>query len=178
MIQDFCRSEGFTGTAVKMIEDLEYLDKSLTDYLDKKRMQFARLYFTSNDELIGLMGNITNQAYVQVFLSKLFEGIAGLIFGEHQIVGFYSKSKEQLFFKSPISTLVPPELWLKEIEIGMKKTIYQQLHKGLKDYVARQRGEANESKRQLLDEGQAENSDTKMDQCDAMTRMEQEGRMS
>jgi hypothetical protein len=44
-----------------MIEDLEYLDKSLTEYLDKKRMQFARLYFTSNDELIGLMGNITNQ---------------------------------------------------------------------------------------------------------------------
>lgn len=58
MIQDFCRSEGFTTTAVKMIEDLEHLDKSLTDYLDKKRMQFARLYFTSNDELIGLMGNI------------------------------------------------------------------------------------------------------------------------
>jgi hypothetical protein len=29
------------------------------------------------------MGNITNQSYVQVFLSKLFEGIAGLIFGEH-----------------------------------------------------------------------------------------------
>ena len=44
-----------------MIEDLEHLDKSLTDYLDKKRMQFARLYFTSNDELIGLMGNISNQ---------------------------------------------------------------------------------------------------------------------
>ena len=62
-------------------------------------------------------------------------------------MGFYSKSNEKLFFKSPISTLVPPELWLKEIEIGMKKTIYQQLHKGLKDYVMCQKGEANGGKR-------------------------------
>ena len=55
------------------------------------------------------------------------------------IRGFFSKSNEQLFFKRPISTLVPPELWLKEVETGMKTTLYQWLHKGLKDYALCQR---------------------------------------
>jgi hypothetical protein len=47
-----------------MITDLEYLDKSLTDYLDQKRKKFVRLYFTSNNELVGLMGNINNKGYI------------------------------------------------------------------------------------------------------------------
>jgi hypothetical protein len=43
-----------------MLKDFEILDKALCEYLDKKRLQFARLYFTSNDELISLMGNLGN----------------------------------------------------------------------------------------------------------------------
>jgi dynein heavy chain len=63
-----------------MRKDIRFLDKSLSDYLDKKRSEFSRLYFTSNDELIQLMGNLKNIGYLQVFLGKLFEGIGGLVF--------------------------------------------------------------------------------------------------
>lgn len=35
-----------------MLDDIEYLEKSLSDFLNKKREEFARLYFTSNEELI------------------------------------------------------------------------------------------------------------------------------
>jgi len=132
-VNNFCRAEGFIVLVQKMITDLDHLDKSLTDYLDKKRGSFARLYFTSNDELIGLMGNLTDKGYIQVFLSKLFDGIAGLIFGEKVIVGFYSKSNEQVFFKDHISIESPPEIWLSEIEMGMKRTMYQIFQKTMKD---------------------------------------------
>ena len=119
-----------------MLRDIEYLDKSLNDYLDSKRTEFARLYFTSNEELIGLMGNLNNQSYLQVFLSKLFEGIAGLVFENEDIVGFYSLSRETLYFQEPISTVVPPEMWLKEVEMGMKLTIYQTLEEAVADCAA------------------------------------------
>jgi len=43
-----------------MLDDIEYLEKSLSDFLNKKREEFSRLYFTSNEELIKLMGNLKN----------------------------------------------------------------------------------------------------------------------
>jgi hypothetical protein len=74
----------------------------LSEYLDNKRSEFARLYFTSNEELIGLMGNLSNQTHLQVFLSKLFEGISGLVFDNTEggntgdIIAFHSVSKEKI----------------------------------------------------------------------------------
>ena len=85
-----------------MLSQVDYLDKSLHDYLDEKRSGFARLYFTSNEELIGLMGNLNNESYLQVFLSKLFDGIAGLMFNEGDIVGFYSLTGETLYLEKPV----------------------------------------------------------------------------
>ena len=135
LLEKFCRVEGFTSLITKLTTELEYLDKALTNYLDKKRGAFSRLYFTSNDELIGLMGNLTNKEYIQVFLSKLFDGIAGLMFEEKIIVGFYSKSNERIFFKDPISTDMPPEVWLGLIEMGMRRTLYSLFLKTIKEYI-------------------------------------------
>ena len=87
-------------------------------------MEFARLYFTSNEELIGLMGNLSDTAYLQVFLSKLFAGVAGLLFEKDMATGFFSSSQENLYFVDPINTGSPPEMWLKEVEVGMKQTLY------------------------------------------------------
>ncbi len=48
----------------QMLRDIEVLDKSLNDYLDKKRKEFGRLYFTSNEELVALIANLGNQVYL------------------------------------------------------------------------------------------------------------------
>lgn len=87
-VQDFCRAEGFAGMVQSLLEDIRYLYKGINDYLDQKRDDFARLYFTSNKELVQLMGNLGNQAYLEAFLQKLFHGIAGLLFDQQLIVGF------------------------------------------------------------------------------------------
>jgi len=34
-----------------------------------------------------------------------------------------------------ISTASPPEMWLKEIEVGMKKTLYFSLAKVMKEFI-------------------------------------------
>ena len=75
-----------------MMGDLEYLDRSLCAYLDQKRNKFARLYFTSNEELIELMGQLKSSDYLERFLSKLFEGIGGLIFPAEAVISGFSGS--------------------------------------------------------------------------------------
>ena len=88
-----------------MINDLERLDRSLCAYLDSKRAKFSRLFFTSNEELIELMGHLKDQDYLQRFISKLFEGIDGLSFrGEAQISGFSSKTGEKITLEDEICT--------------------------------------------------------------------------
>lgn len=44
------------------------------------------------------MGNLKNTAYLQVFLGKLFEGIGGLVFGDHIIIAFKSQYGEVVNF--------------------------------------------------------------------------------
>ena len=78
--QEFCRVEGFAGISSWMLADLEQLDKSLCAYLDQKRTKFSRFYFTSNEDLIELMGHLSDQDYLQKFIGKLFEGVTGLKF--------------------------------------------------------------------------------------------------
>lgn len=123
-VQEFCRSDGFSRMVSGLLDNVAFLEKSLNDYLDKKRDDFARLYFTSNKELVQLMGNLGNRGYLEAFLQKLFHGIAGLLFEGGLIAGFQSETGEQVLLESRISTAMPPEVWLKEVEAGMRFALY------------------------------------------------------
>ena len=70
------------------------------------------------------MGNLKNLSYLQVFLGKLFEGIDGLVFENEFIRSFRSKQGEMVHFVNEINTAVPPEIWLKEVEEGMRIALY------------------------------------------------------
>lgn len=84
------------------------------------------------------MGNLSNQTHLQAFLGKLFEGIAGLVFVEGNIVAIRSASQEELKLQKPISTEMPPEMWLKEIEVGMKWALYTLIEQALADFVLKE----------------------------------------
>lgn len=57
IVQEFCYCQPLQNMIKPMMKKLELLDFALCEYLDKKRTQFGRLYFTSNEELIELLGN-------------------------------------------------------------------------------------------------------------------------
>ena len=60
---------------------LDKVQKGLEDFLERKRRQFARFFFLSNDELITLMSETAKEVRaVQQHLRKLFDNLYQLKF--------------------------------------------------------------------------------------------------
>ena len=73
------------------------------DYLETKRLVFARFYFLSNDELLDILANSKNATHIQRYLPKCFFNVFQLKFDSSQrsplpIHGMISEEGEYVEF--------------------------------------------------------------------------------
>ena len=54
--------------------NFEQIEKTLEDFLDKKREEFFRFYFLSNDELLEVLSTTRSVLDLPTHFSKVFEG--------------------------------------------------------------------------------------------------------
>ena len=129
---------------------VEVIQKGLNQYLEKKRLFFPRFFFLSNDEMLEILSETKDPLRVQPHLKKCFEGIKSLIFQESlDITGMKSVEGEEITFPYPdideASTINPQttggqvEIWLKDVERIMRKTVASCIDDGYKAYDARER---------------------------------------
>lgn len=64
---------------------LDEIQKSLSDYLEQKRLVFARFFFLANDDLLQILAQTKNPLLIQSHIDKCFEGISRLLFDENLI---------------------------------------------------------------------------------------------
>ena len=113
---------------------LEKIQKSLEDYLEKKRQQFPRFYFLSNDDLLEILGQAKDPAQVQKHIKKCFEAIKQLEItppskerGQKvwEANGMISPDGENVSFKMTKNVVLEPpvEAWLNQVESRMRETL-------------------------------------------------------
>eukprot|EP00919_Chromeraceae_sp_WS-2016_P005632 GHVR01013171.1.p1 GENE.GHVR01013171.1~~GHVR01013171.1.p1 ORF type:complete len:2258 (+),score=491.25 GHVR01013171.1:121-6894(+) len=133
-----CSKSGMLDQLKWMENSLDTIQKSLEDYLEKKRREFPRFYFISDEDLLEILGQGRNPEEVQKHIKKCFEGINNLELvaplkhsnKNWEATGMIAPDGEKVKFSSKavvIDTTGPVEKWLSSVERHMKETLRRQL---------------------------------------------------
>lgn len=100
---------------------LDQIQKSLEILLEKKRTEFPRFYFLSNDELLSILAEASKDPQcVQPHLRKLFENINRITFEYDEITWIISAEEEKIKIKKvKTGGTNPVEKWLLQLQENM-----------------------------------------------------------
>uniref|UniRef100_A0A8D2C9B8 Dynein axonemal heavy chain 14 n=1 Tax=Sus scrofa TaxID=9823 RepID=A0A8D2C9B8_PIG len=118
---------------------LEYIKKSLEDYLETKRMIFPRFYFLSNAELLDILADSQNPESVQPHLGKCFENVKQLFIGKQEVgppavLMLISAEGETLVLPKRIRLRSGVEQWLVHVEKSMFDVVKKFVNQGVEDW--------------------------------------------
>lgn len=119
----------FEATLGKLAESFARLKRSLADFLERQRSEFARFYFVGNEDLLELMGSGGDFSRINSHVTKIFAGVAKLHYDPDTatIGAIESKEGEVVALNQPVSLANTPSLiaWLKQLDVEIKLTLSQ-----------------------------------------------------
>ena len=116
------------STLQHLATSLDKCQRSLSDYLETKRIAFPRFFFISDDELLSILGS-GDPTSVQQHMIKLFDNCESLQFksarGSTNATGMVSSEKESFEFRTPTPCEGAVEEWMLAVEHEMQTTLHQ-----------------------------------------------------
>ncbi|EUB61781.1 Dynein heavy chain 5, axonemal [Echinococcus granulosus] len=113
----------------RMLEQLEICQRSLSGYLESKRLLFPRFFFVSDPVLLEILGQASTPEAIQPHLLAIFDSIHHLHFAEESawISAAYSALNEELTLNPQLRCEGPVEMWLMRLLMTVKYSLLDRI---------------------------------------------------
>ncbi|XP_013102946.2 dynein axonemal heavy chain 8 [Stomoxys calcitrans] len=118
--------ESLANSLTWLLDQLETCQKSLTGYLESKRLLFPRFFFVSDPVLLEILGQASNPISIQPHLLSIFDAVAYVDFLEKTtdvITALNSSNHEKIMLENSVQCTGSVELWLNGLLKEMQDTM-------------------------------------------------------
>ena len=141
-VKSSCNLEGLLKRSEEIIAQLDICKKSLADFLDGRRRQFPRYYFTSEADLLDILSNGSTPEKVLKHTAKVYLCTKTLILDEERTasnrpyaIGWISGvGSEEVLFEPRVALEGKVEFYQQDILDGMKKSLFALMTRSMDRY--------------------------------------------